>query len=117
MRRRGNKYGNEKVYWDGMVFDSIKEYQRWIQLKMFERPGEITGLSRQVPFVLIPSQKKDVDNGYMRTEYPTKYIADFVYTDKSGRMVVEDAKGHPTPDYVIKRKLMRQVHGIEIVEV
>ena len=62
MRGRGNKYGNEKVYRDGMAFDSIREYQRWIQLKLLERAGEITGLERQVPFLLIPSQKKDVTN-------------------------------------------------------
>ena len=67
--------------------------------------------------MLVPGQKKDVENGYMRTERPVKYIADFVYTDKSGRLVVEDAKGVRTDVYVIKRKLMRQVHGIEIIEV
>ena len=46
------------------------------------------------------------------------YVADFVYSDvRSGETVVEDAKGMHTRDYIIKRKLMRYVHGIKIREV
>ena len=32
-------------------------------------------------------------------------------------MIVEDAKGVRTPEYVIKRKLMLWVHGIKVHEV
>lgn len=45
------------------------------------------------------------------------YIADFVYTDAAtGKLVVEDAKGMRTRDYIIKRKLMLYIHGIKIRE-
>jgi hypothetical protein len=36
---------------------------------------------------------------------------------KDGKFVVEDAKGIRTDIYKIKRKLMLQVHGIQITEV
>ena len=40
------------------------------------------------------------------------YFADFVYRDKAGNCVAEDAKGVRTKEYVIKRKLMLHVYGI-----
>ena len=39
-----------------------------------------------------------------------KYKDDFVYTE-NGRQIAEDAKGMPTKDYIIKRKLFRQLYG------
>ena len=65
----------------------------------------------QVAFELIPAQKAGG-----RSERACKYVADFVYT-KSGEVVVEDVKGHRTPEYIIKRKLMLWRHGIAIQEV
>lgn len=45
------------------------------------------------------------------------YIADYVYREVRTRsLVVEDSKGVRTEDYIIKRKLMLQVHGIRILE-
>jgi hypothetical protein len=39
-----------------------------------------------------------------------------VYSVPDGSTVVEDVKGMKTTEYVIKRKLMRHVHGIKILE-
>lgn len=37
-----NKYGAKKVTApDGTVFDSRKEYNRWVNLKLLERAGRI----------------------------------------------------------------------------
>ena len=105
------KYKNRKIKTADGVFDSAKEYYRWIELKNLARSGTITKLKRQVPYVLIESQK-----GSVRTERPVKYVADFVY-DMDGVTIVEDVKGLRTRDYIIKRKLMLKVHGIEIREV
>ena len=44
------------------------------------------------------------------------YAADFVYTE-DGQTVVEDAKGVRTKEYIIKRKLMLYIHGIQVKEV
>lgn len=101
-----SKYRSKKTAVDGIVFDSKHEAARWQELKLLERAGQISNLTRQVKYQLIPTQR-----GSVRTERGVSYIADFVYT-KNGQTVIEDAKGVKTPDYIIKRKLMLQVHGI-----
>lgn len=108
-----SKYHNKKITRDGETFDSAKEYRRFCELSLLEKAGKVTDLKRQVKFVLIPSQKVD---GKV-VERPVTYIADFVYENESGRVVVEDTKGFKTKDYIIKRKLMLWVHGIRIQEV
>lgn len=107
-----SKYHNKKVTLDGITFDSRKEAKRYQELRLLERAGAISDLQRQVAFILIPSQKVD---GKV-VERPVKYLADFVYTE-DGEMVVEDTKGFKTADYIIKRKLMLYVHGVQIREV
>lgn len=106
------KYGNRKIVRDGIEFDSIKECQRYCELKLMQRAGVISDLQLQVPFELIPAQRID---GKV-VERAVNYIADFVYT-QNGQTVVEDTKGMRTKEYIIKRKLMLYVHGIRIVEV
>lgn len=106
------KYHNKKTIVDGQLFDSKKEAQRWRELAILESCGVIEGLKRQTEYLLIPSQK-----GQTRTERPVKYVADFEYIDGNGEKIVEDAKGLRTRDYVLKRKLMLFIHGIEVREV
>jgi Protein of unknown function (DUF1064) len=43
------------------------------------------------------------------------YVADFSY-EQAGTMVVEDRKGIRTPAYRLKRRLMRALYGIDILE-
>lgn len=106
------KYGNRKIVRDGIEFDSIKECQRYCELKLMQRAGVISDLKMQVPFELIPTQRID---GKV-VERATNYIADFVY-QQDGQKVVEDTKGFRTKDYILKRKLMLWIHGIRIREV
>lgn len=123
-----HKYGNKKIRaGNGQVFDSKKEYRRWVELSLLERAGEITNLQRQVPFLLIPEQRAPSTETYKRgpragqpkqgpvLERRVMYIADFVY-EQNGETVVEDAKGLRTKEYVIKRKLMLYQYGIRIKE-
>ena len=112
---RRSKYGAQKTEYDGIVFDSRHEAIRWRELKLLQQAGEIADLQRQVKYILIPAQ---VDEDGKIAERAVSYVADFVYRDmRSGETVVEDAKGMHTRDYIIKRKLMRYVHGIKIMEV
>ncbi len=111
--KRGQKYGNSKVQDAGRTFDSKAEHKRWQYLAMLERAGEIKDLRLQVPFELIPAQVTP-DGKKVR---PTVYVADLVYIDKNGELVVEDPKGMATPEWRIKRKLMLQVHGIWVKEI
>lgn len=108
------KYGNRKVTLDGHTFDSKREATRYSVLKMFEATGQITDLELQPRFELIPKQRR-ADGKAERT---CEYVADFRYTDTAtGQIVIEDAKGMRTRDYIMKRKLMLQVHGISVREV
>ena len=104
-----NKYGAKKIKdpATGYVFDSKREFIRWCELRILERSGKISGLCRQVSYELIPKQKG---------ERACNYIADFIYYDAEGKLVVEDSKGYRTDAYRIKKKLMLWVHGIRILE-
>lgn len=119
-----NKYKNQKVTFMGIEFDSQLEANRYGELVLMQRAGEITDLKRQVEYELIPSQREPdtvgprggIKKGKV-IERAVYYIADFVYRDEQGNTVVEDTKGAKTPDYIIKRKLMLWVHKIRITEV
>ncbi len=102
MGSRSGKFNNRKTVIDGITFDSKAEAQRYV-----------SDLALQVPFRLIPSQKR-ADG---RIERACDYIADFTYRDQFDNFIVEDVKGKRTPEYVIKRKLMLYIHGISIEEV
>lgn len=106
------KYRSRKVTVDNEVFDSVKEYCRYGELRLMLQAGLISDLKRQVRYVLIPTQYIDGK----AVERPVTYIADFVYK-MGGGVVVEDTKGFKTKDYIIKRKLMLHVYGIRINEV
>lgn len=119
-----SKYHSRKVTVDGITYDSAKEYRRFKELSLLERAGAIQDLKRQVKFVLIPAQraftneinkKGNFKKGKL-LERECAYIADFVY-QQDGKIIVEDTKGYRTKDYIIKRKLMLWVHGIQIKEV
>ena len=118
-----NKYRNKKVTQNGITYDSRKEAQRHVVLKMMERSGRISDLQTQVRFVLVPAQYEPdtigVRGGVKRgklLEREVSYVADFVYTE-DGKTVVEDTKGFKTKEYIIKRKMMLYLHGIKIKEV
>jgi hypothetical protein len=56
MRATQNKYGNRKVTYLGIEFDSMKEANRYAALLMLQRAGEISELKTQVSFELVPAQ-------------------------------------------------------------
>ena len=107
------KYGNHKVVVNGeKVADSKREYKRLLYLQALCKRGDIQGLQTQVKYVLIPSQKI-----CGKTERGVSYIADFVYWTADDVLVVEDVKGYRTDVYILKRKLMKLIHNIDVVEV
>lgn len=110
-----NKYNAKKISLNGQTFDSQHEFDRWCELSLLQRGKAISNLQRQVKFEIIPAQKDE--NGKV-IERAVSYIADFVYTDmKTGKTVVEDAKGVRTKEYVLKRKMLLYFRGIRIREV
>lgn len=124
--KSNSKYSNKRVLRNGQWFDSIHEADRFFQLSMLQRVGQISELQTQVPFELIPTQREPdiigVRGGVKKgkcIERPCVYYADFVYKDKLGNLVVEDAKSPATRTeaYKIKKKLMLYKYGIKIIEV
>ena len=110
--RGRSKYKNAITVVDGITFHSRAEARRWSALRLMERAGEIRDIEMQVEYLLIPSQKKPGGG----TERAIKYVCDFEYV-RDGKRVIEDVKGMRTPDYIIKRKLMLHIFGIEVVEI
>lgn len=89
-------------------YASKLEAKRAWELKILSQAGDISNLREQVTFEILPKCK-----GYSR---PLRYVADFVFTEK-GQEIVADAKGFRTPAYKIKKRLLWQLHGIEIREI
>ena len=130
-----NKLGNKKVITPDGTFDSEREYKRFCELHILLRQGLIRDLDRQVEFALIPAVREKIgvwtrgekkgQPKYGRViERGVSYVADFVYTDtRTGERIVEDAKGFRDPSsatykvFIIKRKLMLWLHGIQVKEV
>ena len=122
------KYGNRKVQFNGIIFDSLKERDRYIDLTILLKAGKIKNLQLQTPFTLIPTQYEESTEIYKSgpnkgkpkpgkvIERSCVYNADFTYYTADGDYVVEDTKGLKTKEYRIKKKLMLYVHGIRIVE-
>jgi len=102
------KYNSRKTEVDGFVFDSKREANRYSELKLLQRVGEIGSLELQPRFEV-------VING----QHICNYFADFRYVDfrPNGREVIEDVKGVKTPIYRLKKKLVEAVFEITIVEV
>lgn len=115
-----SKYKSVKTECDGIMFASKKEANRYRELKLLEKSGEICNLRLQVPFELIPAQYEKTGEVYTKgankgkpkrgkcIEKAVTYIADFVYYNSDATVrTVEDVKGMRTPVYIIKRKLFR----------
>jgi Protein of unknown function (DUF1064) len=108
MAPRAHKYGAKKVEVDGHKFPSKAEATRYLELKILQRGGMIFDLKLQPEFPLVVNGIKI-----------GKYIADFSYTDQTGRHVVEDVKSPATRtrEFIIKKKLVLALHGIDVIEV
>lgn len=109
-----SKYNNRKTEVLGIIFDSKREADRYLELYLAQKAGAITDLQLQVPFELIPKQ---TDETGKVVERAVLYKADFTYRNSDGMFVVEDAKGERTREYILKRKLMMWVYGIRVKEV
>lgn len=104
-----NKYHAKKsVCGQGHTHDSKKEALRCDELHLLLKGGAIENLELQKEYELIPAMKYGKP---MKNERKACYIADFVYFDKTlGKTVIEDCKGKKTRDYILKRKLVKQLY-------
>lgn len=108
-----SKMGNRLTVVDGETFHSGWEAERYGELQIWQRAGQIFGLERQVKFELwVPSPITG------KTEKIGSYIADAVYK-LDGKLVIEDAKGDlkTTAEFKLKQKLMKVLYGFDVIEV
>lgn len=101
---RRNKYSAIRTTVDGITFDSKAEAGFYQQLRLRQAAGEISDLELQPRYDLIV-------NGIRIG----RYTGDFRYVE-GGKTIVADAKGIASRDYVLRKKLMLALHGIEILE-
>lgn len=96
---------------DGITHDSKTEAQRWEELKLMQKAGEICGLKRQVSIGLTGRDGPIMtDSGKQQRVYK----ADFVYVDNAlGITVIEDRKGHETDVFNLKKAILA-AQGMEI---
>jgi len=91
---KGNKFRAQKTTFMGIKFDSKWESERYAELNLLLRAGEI-------------------ENSKICT-----YVADFTYYEKNKEgekvFIVEDAKGLETAVFKLKKKLMLAIKGIDI---
>lgn len=125
IRANRPKYGNKKISIpSGEVFDSKREYQRWLVLKDAESKGIIFELERQPRWELL-SAKKETYIKHLKTKdkicertvtRPIYYTADFSYI-KDGALIVEDVKSSPkllSKDVPLRLKMMKYFHNIDV---
>jgi hypothetical protein len=100
------KYRNVKCTYNGIKFDSQGERDRYRKLEFKQNKcGIITDLKTQVKFPI------EINGIKVCT-----YIADFTYKIReTDQLIVEDFKGVITGLFTLKKKLMKAVHGIDIL--
>ncbi|WP_300067768.1 DUF1064 domain-containing protein [uncultured Ruegeria sp.] len=104
--------GAQRIEVDGIMFDSKAEANRWRQLALLQRAGEISGLRRQVEIPLEGRDGPIMTDGGKRQRV---YRADFVYVDHAlGVQVIEDRKGHETDVFNLKKAIL-SAQGIEVL--
>jgi hypothetical protein len=98
------KYRSRKTILDGISFDSQKEADKYAELLLLMKAGEIVKLELQPEFIL-----QDYFSHQGKYYKPIKYRADFRVTYKDGREVVIDVKpsdSFQAKEYRIKKKLL-----------
>ena len=126
-KAKKSKHHNEKVFYDGIWFDSKKEKNRYRDLRLMEKAGVIKDLQMQVSYELQP--KYEINGRKVQDIY---YNADFVYMERTKNkdiegweQVIEDVKPnedekgnrYKTDVYKLKKKMFEFKYGVEIKEV
>lgn len=93
--------------YQGEVFDSKSEMQRFQFLQTLERAGRIKNLTRQVafPFIMPDGQPLKYPNGHV-----AKFTADFKYELVGFGEVIEEYKGFDNRDGKLRRALFEAMY-------
>ena len=112
-----SKYRAKPEYVNGHRFASGAEANRYRELLLLVRAGEIQSLELQPVFPLVIDGKPVKIRSEKRPNgTKTKYSADFRYVDnRTGRTVIEDVKGFDTTASRLRRAVVECIYGVEIV--
>jgi len=102
MTERRGKYNARSVDADGYRFDSTAEANRYRELLLLAKAGEISELLVHPKF-----QLQEAFEHCGKHYRAITYEADFMYQDvETGGMVVEDTKGFSTDVFRLKMKML-----------
>ena len=90
-----SKYKSNKVWVDGICFDSQLEANYYCELKIAQRAGQINGFCRQARFIVTEGV-----NG----EKGTEYVADFIIFYPDGKYRIVDTKKIKKKTFKLKQK-------------
>ena len=106
MNFKRNKYHAVRTMnQDGTWSDSKKEARIDGKMMLLKHDPTVAAIERKNKYPLVV-------NG----EHCGNYICDWTVYRKDGSREVYDAKGVKTPVYNLKKKLMRAIHKIEVIE-
>lgn len=104
-KAKRNKYRARKTEVDGITFDSALEAKYYANLKLLEKAGAVYGVELQKRYALVGPDGSLI----------TTYIADFVFWDQRAKHLrIVDVKGVKTREFVIKKKLMKSLLGLDV---
>ena len=99
------KYNARKTVVNGITFDSKLEAERYEQLLLLERAGEISDLILQPEFQILRGWIHPGTGEKIKSRF---YVGDFQYLEfKTNKIVVEDTKGVKTPLFDMKWSLVK----------
>lgn len=94
-RKQRHKFNAKPVEHDGIRFDSKKEGNYYLRLKLLVKAGEVVGFFRQVPLHLT--------GGVI-------YRMDFLVFYSNGECRGVEIKGFETPEWKIKKKMIAELY-------
>lgn len=110
---KAHKFGAKRTVLDGEKFDSQLEANRWAELRILERAGEIHNLGRQPAFPLEVLDRPHRTLGVYRADFEYCVCPHPERCEWSHR-VVEDAKGYDVPLQRWKRRHAELQYGIAV---
>jgi hypothetical protein len=96
-----SKYNATIIKENGITFRSKKEHNRYKQLQILQKSGEIEFFIRQPKF--------DLPGG-------VTYSADFLVVWKDPyKISIEDVKGYQTKEFIFKKKILEALYPFKLV--
>ncbi len=102
-----SKYRNRRTEYNGIWFDSQKEANRYQELLWMEKAGVICNIELQPRYNLVVNGH---NCGFYKADFRYRLV-------ETGKSVTEDVKGVRTAVYRLKKKIVKALYDIDIVEI